>query len=200
MLLNRRHIAVLVTPIAVSALWAGNALAQDSALTPDTVIEPGFYLGAGLTQSRWEADNFDVDDVDDEDNSWKVIAGYRFNPYLGVEANYIDFGETSAPVAPLGQRFDAEAKGFALYAVGSVPISMVDLYAKAGAARIDGEGQFGDLAFNDDDTEFAYGAGVRVRLMENFAINAEYEKFETDVVGDLDLISLGATYSFGGGR
>ena len=36
--------------------------------------------------------------------------------------------------------------------------------------------------------------------MENFAINAEYEKFETDVVGDLDLITLVATYSFGGGR
>ena len=141
-----------------------------------------------------------MDDVDDQDNSWKVIAGYHLNPYLGVEANDIDFCDTSAPVTPLGQRFNAEAKGFALYAVGSVPISMVDLYAKAGSARIDGEGQFGALAFNDDDTEFAYGAGVRVRLMENFALNAEYEKFETDVVGDLDLITLGATYSFGGGR
>ena len=75
---------------------------------------------------------------------------------------------------------------------------MFDLYAKAGAARIDGEGRFGDVAFNDDDTEFAYGAGVRLRL-QNFGIHAEYEKFDTDVVGDLDLISIGATYSFGGG-
>lgn len=192
MLVNRKHIAALTVPIAVALLGTGSAIAQD------TQIEPGFYLGAGLTQSRFDADNFDVDDIDDEDNSWKAIAGYRFNPNFGVEANYIDFGETSAPVTPLGERFDAEAKGFALYAVGTIPVSMFDLYAKAGAARIDGEGRFGDVAFDDDDTEFAYGAGVRLRL-QNFGIHAEYEKFDTDVVGDLDLISIGATYSFGGG-
>jgi hypothetical protein len=28
-------------------------------------------------------------------------------------------------------------------------------------------------------------------------MNSEYEKFDTDVVGDLDLLSLGATYKFG---
>jgi OOP family OmpA-OmpF porin len=192
MLVDRKHITALTVPIAVALLGTGSAIAQD------TQIEPGFYLGAGLTQSRFDADNFDVDDIDDEDNSWKAIAGYRFNPNFGVEANYIDFGETSAPVTPLGERFDAEAKGFALYAVGTIPVSMFDLYAKAGAARIDGEGRFGDVAFDDDDTEFAYGAGVRLRL-QNFGIHAEYEKFDTDVVGDLDLISIGATYSFGGG-
>ncbi len=30
-----------------------------------------------------------------------------------------------------------------------------------------------------------------------FALRAEYEKFDTDVVGDLDLISVGFTYTFG---
>ena len=65
------------------------------------------------------------------------------------------------------------------------------------SAMLDGEGRFGDLGFQDDATEFAYGAGIRLRL-QNFGIHAEYEKFDTDVVGDLDLITLGATYSFGG--
>jgi OmpA-OmpF porin, OOP family len=191
MLVNRKHSVMLAGAIAVSLLWTSSALAQD------TEVEPGFYLGAGITQSRWDADNFDVDDLDDEDNSWKAIAGYRFHPNFAVEANYIDFGEASAPATPPAARFDAEAKGFAMYAVGTVPISMVDLYAKAGAARIDGEGRFGDVGFQDDATEFAYGAGIRLRL-QNFGIHAEYEKFDTDVVGDLDLITLGATYSFGG--
>jgi OOP family OmpA-OmpF porin len=195
MLVNRKHSAMLAGAIAIaiaaSLFWSSSASAQD------TEVEPGFYLGAGITQSRWDADNFDVDDLDDEDNSWKAIAGYRFNPNFAVEANYVDFGEASAPATPLAARFDAEAKGFALYAVGTVPISMVDLYAKAGAARIDGEGRFGDVGFQDDATEFAYGAGIRLRL-QNFGLHAEYEKFDTDVVGDLDLITLGATYSFGG--
>jgi OOP family OmpA-OmpF porin len=187
---NRKHSAMVGVPLALSLLWTSSVLAQDAQ------VEPGFYLGAGITQSRWDADNFDVDDLDDEDNNWKAIAGYRFNPNFAVEANYIDFGEASAPETPLGARFDAEAKGFALYAVGTVPISMVDLYAKVGAAQIDGEGRFGDVAFQDDATEFAYGAGIRLRL-QNLGIHAEYEKFDTDVVGDLDLITVGATYSFG---
>ena len=192
MLVRRTHTATLAVPIAAALLWTGSAMAQD------TEVEPGFYMGAGLTQSRWDADNFDVDDLDDEDNSWKAIAGYRFHPNFAVEGNYVDFGETSAPATPAAARFDAEAKGLALYAVGIVPVSMVDLYAKAGAARIDGEGRLGDVGFEDDATEFAYGAGVRLRL-QNFGIHAEYEKFDTDIVGDLDLISIGATYSFGGG-
>ena len=33
--------------------------------------------------------------------------------------------------------------------------------------------------------------------LQNLGIHAEYEKFDTDVVGDLDLITVGATYSFG---
>jgi OmpA-OmpF porin, OOP family len=188
MLKSRLAIALAVAaPLAIS----GTAFAQDAE------VEPGFYLGAGITQSRWHADNFDVDDLDDEDNSWKVLGGYRFNPYFAVEGNYIDFGEARAPLTPASEAFDAEAKGFALYGVGLIPLSNFDLYAKAGAARIDGEGRMGAVAFEDDDTEFAYGAGVRWRL-QNFGIQAEYEKFETDVVGDLDLISLGVTYSFGG--
>ena len=146
---------------------------------------------------EWDADNFDVDDLDDEDNNWKVIAGYRFNPNFGVEANYVDFGEASAPATPPAAQVRRRGQGLRAVRRGTVPISMVDLYAKAGAARIDGEGRFGDVGFQDDATEFAYGAGIRLRL-QNFGIHAEYEKFDTDVVGDLDLITLGATYSFGG--
>jgi opacity protein-like surface antigen len=72
----------------------------------------------------------------------------------------------------------------------------VDLYLKAGLARLDADGNMGAVVFEDKKTEFAYGAGLQFRLT-NFAIRAEYEKYDTDVVGDLDLITLGATYTFG---
>ena len=189
---------MLKSTLAIALSIAAPLALSGTTFAQDADVEPGLYVGAGLTQSRWDADNFDVDDLDDEDNSWKVLAGYRFNPYFAVEGDYIDFGEAKAPLTPASEAFDAEAKGFAVYAVGLIPVSMFDLYAKAGAARIDGEGRFGDVNFEDDATEFAYGAGVRMRL-QNFGIQAEYEKFDTDVVGDLDLISLGVTYSFGGG-
>jgi OOP family OmpA-OmpF porin len=57
----------------------------------------GFYLGASLTKAKFDDSAFDFDDIDDEDNSWKATMGVRFNETFAVEANYIDFGESSAP-------------------------------------------------------------------------------------------------------
>lgn len=47
----------------------------------------------------------------------------------------------------------------------------------------------------DRATKVAYGAGVLFHL-RNIAFRAEYEKFDTDLIGDLELISLGVTYTF----
>jgi len=182
--------------ITAAALLAAPLVFAATAHAQDANVAPGFYVGADVTQAKWDASKFDLDDFDDKDNSWKIVGGYRFNPYFALEGNYIDFGEASAPSTPVQDRFDADAKGWAAYAVGILPISMFDLYAKAGAARIDGEGKQGTVNFEDDATEFAYGAGARWRL-GNFGVNLEYEKFDTTVVGDLDMISLGATYKFG---
>jgi hypothetical protein len=168
---------------------AGVASAQD------VDVPLGFYAGGAVTQSRFDEDEFSVDDLDDEDTSWKAIAGFRFHPNFAIEGQYVDFGEATAPAPPLGGPFAAEAKAFALYGVGLIPVGGFDLYAKLGAARIDGEGRFGDLLFEDDETEFAYGAGAQARF-GNLGVRLEYEKYDTDVVGDLDLISLGLTYTF----
>jgi OOP family OmpA-OmpF porin len=179
-----------MVPVALAGA-GGTVLAQAA----ESTVPTGFYLGGGITQSRWDGDEFSVDDLDEEDNSWKVVAGYRFNDNFAIEGNYVDFGEAQAPAPPLGEPFNAEAKAFSLFAVGLIPAGPFDFYGKVGAARIDGEGRFASVLFEDQATEFAYGAGVRWRL-GGFGINAEYEKYDTDVVGDLDLITLGVSYTF----
>jgi hypothetical protein len=171
---------------------SGAALAQDPQDTR------GFYFGGGITQTRFDADNFSFEDVDDEDNSWKAIAGYRIAPPFAIEANYVDFGEArAAALVPGVPESRAEAKAIAAYAVGMVPLPWFDLYAKAGAAQIDAEltDAANAVARDDDTTEFAYGGGAQARF-GNFALRAEYEKFDTDIIGDLDLISLSGTYTF----
>jgi hypothetical protein len=35
---------------------------------------------------------------EDSDTSWKLLGGYRFNRYIGVEASYVDWGEVTASV------------------------------------------------------------------------------------------------------
>jgi hypothetical protein len=169
-----------------------------AALAQDPEDTRGFYFGGGITQTRFDADNFSLSDVDDEDNSWKAIAGYRISPPFALEANYIDFGEArAASLIPGTPGSSAEAKAIAAYAVGMIPMRWLDLYAKAGAAQIDAELTDAAAAATQDDdtTEFAYGGGAQARF-GNFALRAEYEKFDTDIIGDLDLISVSGTYTF----
>lgn len=155
----------------------------------------GFYLGGSITQTRFDEDNFSFNDLDEEDNSWKIIGGFRFTDQFALEANYVDFGEATAPSLIGVPAFSAEAKAFSAFAVGYLPVSAFDFFAKVGAAQIDAETS-GRLVSDDDKTEFAYGGGAAWRL-GGLAIRAEYEKYDTDIVGDLDMISLGATYTFG---
>jgi OOP family OmpA-OmpF porin len=181
--------------ITLAALSAA-LLASTGALAQDSAPATGFYIGGAFTQARFDNNDFAVEDIDDEDNSWKLIAGMRTTPNLAFEANYINFGQSSAPSVSVGGPFEAKADGFALFGVGLMPLGPVELFAKLGAARIDSKGNVGAVLFEDKATELAYGAGVQL-LLGGFAIRAEYEKFDTDVIGDLDLISVGFTYTFG---
>jgi hypothetical protein len=173
----------------------GSALAGSVAFAQDQDVVRGFYAGGAITQARFDDDNFSLADVDDEDNSWKVIGGFRFSENFGAELSYIDFGELSASQLTGTGSFTAEAKGLSAYAVGFIPVPYVDLFAKIGAAKIDAKTRGLITNFDDDTTEFAYGAGAQWRW-RNLAVRAEYEKFDTDIIGDLDLISVGATYTF----
>jgi OOP family OmpA-OmpF porin len=179
---------------ALLALGYSTTLAAQDRLGADEV-RSGFYLGAGISQARFDDDEFDFGAIDDEEDTWKLVGGYRVNEHLALEGSYIDFGDAAAPSGLGLNPVAAEAKGFAVQAVGMLPVPYVDLFAKAGLARMDGEARGGNVLARDKTTEFTYGAGAQWRW-KNLALRAEYEKFDTDVIGDLDLISLGATYTF----
>jgi OmpA-OmpF porin, OOP family len=183
------------------AVIAGLAVlsASGTAIAQEPEEATGFYFGGGITQTRFDEDNFSAADVDDEDNSWKAIAGWRFSPNFAAEGNYVDFGEaTAGSLVPGVAGSSAEAKAIAAYAVGMIPVPWFDLFAKVGAAQIDAELAGPTGGVDDDTTEVAYGGGVQARL-GNVGLRAEYEKFDTDLIGDLDLISLSATYTFSPG-
>lgn len=159
----------------------------------------GVYVGGSVVKSYFDSDSFsedDIDDIDDKDTGWKILAGFRLNPYFGIEGAYTDFGEANAPSVPLGGPFEANAKAFSAFAVGFAPVGPVDLFVKAGLARIDAKGNVGAVFFEDKATEFAYGAGVQLNI-GRLGLRAEYEKFDTDEIGDLDIASLGFVFTFG---
>jgi opacity protein-like surface antigen len=162
------------------------------------MIEPpvGIYVGGAITQTKFDTADFGIDDIDDKDHGWKATLGYRFNRSLGIEGSFVYFGESTASSVAVGGPFLAESRALTAYAVGFVPVGPVDLLGKIGLARIDAQGNVGPLEYDERTNEFAYGVGAQMRL-SRFAIRAEYEKFDTDVIGNLDMLSLGVTYTFG---
>ena len=53
----------------------------------------------------------------------------------------------------------------------------------------------GRAGFEEDGTDFAYGVGAQFRVL-GLSIRAEYERFDAEDVDDLNMISVGVTYTF----
>ena len=178
------------------AAAAGAALLPITGLlasAPAAAADNGFYLGAAFTQSR-------IDDIaptiDLEDDSYKLIAGFRPLDNFAVEVNYIDLGKETGGLGPVG--YSVDSKAYAAYAVGFLPLPFLDLYAKAGVARWEANARATGISlasFDDSGTEFAYGAGVQARL-GSLAARLEYERFDVADTDGAELISLGLTWTF----
>jgi hypothetical protein len=175
-------------PLTVLALAATTAQAADN----------GFYLGAGVSQAKIDDIFGSGSDLDIDNTSWKLIAGFRPIDLFAVEANYMDLGSESRSFGTASA--SADAKAFAAYAVGflPLPLPLLDVYAKAGLARWDLEGHSSSAAlarFDDSGTEFAWGAGAQVSF-GSLAARLEYENFDIKNTDGLDLYTLGVTWTF----
>jgi opacity protein-like surface antigen len=169
------------------ALFAGAAQADDLL---------GLYAGAGITRAKVE-DVFHTD-FNISNTSWKVYAGFRPAGFpLGIDVDYMDLGSGAA--GTFEGVAHADAKAFAAYAVGYLPIPApnIDVYGKAGLARWQFNGnvtQPGLFSISDNGTDFAWGVGLQVHFLERFAARVEYEHFNIRDADDVQLYSLGVSY------
>jgi opacity protein-like surface antigen len=155
-------------------------------------------------------------------SAFKLVAGIRPLSLIGAEVAYIDFGH---PSKSLGSGFstvnqaigysasgDVRLNGTAAFGILYLPIPVVDVYAKAGMARLKTTAnvtlqlsvpiatcvvaQFCQVSQQSSrtDTGFAAGAGVGFKLGP-VAIHAEYERFSTSGAFPA-LTTLGVTYTF----
>ena len=169
----------------------------------------GIYLGAGVTQSDYGLANpQNFSPFDDEDNGYKLIAGFRPLDSFGVEANYIDHGKAAVPAGIVCTQFitvpcpvtsGIEAKTLGVFAVGYIDLPLVDLFAKAGVSSWDFKVRAtpGNTGFSasDEGTEFAWGAGVQARF-GSLGARLEYEQFNIIDNEKLGTVSLSFTYTF----
>jgi opacity protein-like surface antigen len=162
--------------------------------------DSGFYAGAGVGRFNVEVDNVgDVADTvgsfDSDDTTFKAFAGWRFNPYFGVELDYLDLGNPEDTIDD--RRVNADINGFAPYLVGTLPLGPVELFAKAGYLFYDVKVDIDDLTVMDDDNEdFVYGGGIGLTLFERLHTRLEYEVIDIGEFDDANALWVSAAWRF----
>jgi opacity protein-like surface antigen len=192
---------------ATFVIFAAALLQTRHALAGDLL---GLYVGGAAGQSQVEANVPTVGDFKENHSAFKVIAGIRPISLIGAELSYIDFGHPSGNIN--GVASDVSEKGADAFAVLYLPVPVVDVFVKAGLARLQsttnsglriGIGactitapNCGPVLFRLDrtNTSFAAGAGAQFKL-GTWAVRAEYERFNA-AGGNPSLVSLGVTWTF----
>jgi opacity protein-like surface antigen len=199
---------ILPNGISVDVRWAAAAFAillpGASALADDLV---GLYAGGAFGQSRVEADSqgYALDSFKKNHSAFQLMAGIRPISLIGVEVDYVDFGHPRSTLNDAAA--DATLKGAAAFAVFYLPAPVIDIFGKAGLARLQStlSGVYATqplcvpcqpslFRLDRTDTHFAAGLGAQYKL-GTLAIRTEYEYFES--AGEHPSIwSLGFTWTF----
>ncbi len=202
--------AAYLATLVVLGTWTAGAAQADNLL--------GLYAGAGVGESTVRSDyGFDPDyptGSHPHHTAWKVVAGIRPLPFVGAEAEYIDFGHSDRSdgySVTNGDDADSHPKAGVLSAVGYLPLPFVDLFAKLGVARLEtnvynpsqgtcGTGDSGSacgvysIRQSESQTKVAYGAGVQAHFL-GLAVRGEYERISSSY-GDPDAYMITATWTF----
>jgi hypothetical protein len=186
------------------ALGSGAAYAQ----SPEN--DEGFYVGGGVGQFNIEIDGADgIDEalgrLDDNDTAWQAFIGWRLNPYISLQAAYVDFGRPEDEFSTRGSsgNYGVEFAGFAPSVIGTLPLGPVELSAKLGyyfydldvTANID-DPTDPDVDSSDSGEDVFYGAGVGMTFFERLHAKLEYEKIDLEAVDDANAFWLTGQWRF----
>jgi OOP family OmpA-OmpF porin len=203
--------------LALAVIGSPFAMADDA----------GWYVGANVGQSRAKIDDaritsgllgsgFATTSINDDDRStgYKVFGGYQINKNFALEGGYFDLGKFgfNANTAPAGTlNGNIKLTGVNLDAVGILPITeRFSVLGRAGVNYARARDSFsgtGAVTVVDPNpstrgANYKLGLGVQYAFTEALAMRAEVERYRiNDAVGrkgDVDLISVGLVYHFGG--
>lgn len=183
----------MLRAIFVHSLLAAGLLAALAA--PASAADNGIYLGGSVGRANVTAqEELSGFELDANDTGFKAILGIRPLDFLGFELNYVDLGKAEDTIS--GVNVTAKAKGIDGFVVGFIDLPFMDLFAKAGAISWDAKLSADSVASRSDDgQDFAWGLGAQVRF-GSAALRAEYEKFDIPNFRDVNLISVGLTWTF----
>ena len=173
--------------------------------------EKGWYLGAGLGQSKVSINEGAINAAaiaagftaasttsDEKGDAWKLFGGYQFTKNWAVEFAYMDAGKFSADTTATGPagRFKLEwaGKGWSLAGVGTAMVSdNFGVFGKLGAFSWDLDYKCSAVSGaavcvaptnrSASGTDLTYGVGLKYNLTKQTSLRVEWEQFK-DVGND----------------
>ncbi len=178
---------------------AGGLIAAGSAAGAD-FGQRGFYGLAGVAHTDASV-RLGNNRLSGSDQSWTLGAGYAVTDYVAVELTWQDLGrfdaETGCPpelfciAVPLKTKADATALGLAV--AGRYPLGeKLAVTGTLGLSRWDIDYDGIASAFNDKDTDWAYGVGLAWSPTPKLSVDGRFTRLDLD----FDSVGIGAAYRF----
>lgn len=164
-----------------------------AAARADGLVDTNVYAGAGIINANVGnvyGTGFNIDNT-----SVKALAGVRFS-LLGAEVDYYRLGNESRNFY-FGEA-NADARAFAAYAVGYLPLPILDFYAKLGLDRWQLNGSSANpslFQFSNSGTRLAWGLGAQEHF-GSFLARLEYEDLSMSNTDGARIVSLSLAYNF----
>ena len=161
--------------------------------------ESGFYVSGSIGSATLD-ENFDGFDVDDDVESYRLLAGIQFSELFSIEGGYQNFGDFRETIDLGGTTAVTRltADGWTLGGTLGAPVSeQFSLFGRAGVFMWDADVRVNGIrAAVDDDSNPYYGGGAKFAVTPNFSLVGDWTRYELDDV-DTDVISIGFQYRFG---
>src|SRR5687767_4784983 len=187
------------------AMMAGPALAQRDRDDDRAGDNPeGFYLGGGIGDFSSSVDEINsLDSIDDAgidfsdgDNAMKVFGGWNFNRYFAVQADYVDFGESSGAVTP-SVSGTSDVQGIAPSIVGTIPIGPVELFGRLGMMFYEVDLNLtGGRVVDESGEDLVWGAGLGIDVLDRLNLRLEYEEIDIEQLDEADAVWLNVAWKF----
>lgn len=157
--------------------------------------------------------------TDRTDTAYKIAVGLQANPYVALEAQYIDLGKStykgaiSGPGGSFSTKADFETSGLGANLVGTLPLDDFALFAKVGYHYLKTKTSVklaGNIISGSDSETVrkwtpSFGVGASYNFTKELAVVAEYERYQdvadkkidgVNVKHNIDLASVGLRYNF----
>jgi OmpA-OmpF porin, OOP family len=190
-----------------------SVLAATMIMTPAVMaamaLPTGWYLEGNGGSSRISSVNYGSGLSNTSSGfGWNVNGGYKFMPYVAAEIGYTRYAQTKVRSAGTNVANDNH---YSYYFAGKgiLPLSDsgIDLFAKLGLGRLNSHVIITNPSIVNANNVNAgsravigayFGVGGDYSFTPNLALNAQWNRQKgSSTTGNLDLYSLGLTYTFG---